>query len=226
MGLYSWVTSSFVRHFPLTLVQSAQPLAVHAALNERFSFQVALHATGGEKPLSVQVKVSGPKGWEFRVRRIGYVPVRHRNTPVEAGSLDADGAGFIPGFVPDPLFDQNTMLLARNETHAFWISVRPGQDAHPGQYQIRVSVSGETSEEAKHSVYGDSFLVYPGEHGPVDSVRWEVIAEALQDYALLQTLDVDRNCELLQPIKGFEEFPKMEAWRLDARAQLLTQAAC
>jgi hypothetical protein len=60
----------------------------------------------------------------------------------------------------------------------------------------------------------------------VDSVRWEVIAEGLQDYALLQTLDVDRNCKLLQPIKSFEEFPKMEAWRLDARARLLTQAEC
>jgi hypothetical protein len=539
MAFHSWVTSSFVRHFPLTPVQSAQPLAIRAALNERFSFQVAVHATGGQRPLSVQVEVSGPKDWDIRVRRIGYVPVRHRNTPVEAGCLDADGAGFIPGFVPDPLFDENTILLARNETHAFWVTVCPGQDAHPGQYPIWIRVSGEKGDEVEHSVsvhlhnlllkrrthfpvtnwfyvdslidwyktdlfderlwdilanyvrnlvehgqdtlyvpaftppldgvkrptqllrvqcrgpeeyefdwqdvrryvrladklgvayfewchlftqwgaehplrvyegqgrderllwdpgisatsqtyrvfleqflpelerflveeqiaersffhvsdephgvehlenyraarallkelapwmkvmdalsdlvfaqeglidlpvphirvapdfvqagipcwcyycvglrgrslnrlldtplakiamhgflfyrwpfegflhwgynywyqemtrnlidpytvqdslhwekgwvYGDSFLVYPGEHGPVDSVRWEVIAEALQDYALLQTLDVDRNCKLLQPIKSFEEFPKMEAWRLDARAQLLTLAEC
>jgi len=539
MDLYSWITSCFVRHFPLTPVQPAQPLAIYAALNERVSFQVAVRATGGEKPLPVQVTVSGPKGWDIRVRRIGYVPVRHRNTPVETGSLDADGAGFIPGFVPDPLFDENTMRLARDETHAFWVTVYPGQDAVPGPYPICARVSGEQGDEIEHAVsvhlhdlllkrrtdfpvtnwfyvdalidwyktdlfderlwdilanyirnlvahgqdtlyvpaftppvdgvkrptqllrvkrlgseeyafdwqdvrryvrlagklgvayfewchlftqwgaqhplrvyegqgrdekllwdpgisatsqtyrvflaqflpelerflaeegiaecsffhvsdephgvehlenyraaramlkelapwmkvmdalsdpafaqeglidvpvpnirvaldfmqagipcwcyycvgprgrplsrlldtplakiamhgflfyrwpfegflhwgynywyqemtrnlidpytvqdslhwekgwmYGDSFLVYPGERGPVDSIRWEVIAEALQDYALLQTLDVDRNCGLLEPIKSFEDFPKMESWRLDARAQLLARVGC
>jgi hypothetical protein len=50
-----------------------------------------------------------------------------------------------------------------------------------------------------------------------------VIAEALQDYALLQTLGVDRDDELLRPIMSFTDFPKTEAWRLETRAQLFAR---
>jgi len=36
--------------------------------------------------------------------------------------------------------------------------------------------------------YGDPFVIYPGRDGqPMDSIRWEVFAESLQDYAILQT---------------------------------------
>ena len=110
MALYSWIASSRVRHFPLTPPQVAQPLSIEAALNERFSFQVAVHTESGE-PLPVRVEVLAPDHWEARVRRVGYVPVRHRNTPVVEGPLDADGAGFIPGYVPDPLFEEDTVFL-------------------------------------------------------------------------------------------------------------------
>jgi len=37
---------------------------------------------------------------------------------------------------------------------------------------------------------GDPFVVYPGAKGPIDSIRWEIFAESLQDYQLLQTLRV------------------------------------
>jgi hypothetical protein len=73
--------------------------------------------------------------------------------------------------------------------------------------------------------YGDPFMVYPGADGPVDSIRWEVFAEALQDYALLQTLGFDRGNELLAPIKSFEDFPKHESWRRAARRRLLSGSA-
>ena len=68
--------------------------------------------------------------------------------------------------------------------------------------------------------YGDTFYVYPGEKGPVDSIRWEVFAESLQDYALLQTLGVDRDDKLLAPLKSFADFPKDAAWRKAAKARL------
>ena len=151
MTLHSWIASSRVRHFPLTPPQPPQPLLIEAALNERFSFQVPVHLDSDE-PLPVHVSVSAPARWEARVRRVGYVPVRHRNTPVEAGPLDADGAGFIPGFVPDPLFDEDGFLLAGHETHAFWISVRPALDARPGGYQIEVEVSAEGGDPVVHVV--------------------------------------------------------------------------
>lgn len=73
--------------------------------------------------------------------------------------------------------------------------------------------------------YGDPFVVYPGsaEVGPLDSIRWEVFAESLQDYALLQTLGVDMNSNLLKPLKSFQDFPKTEVWINTARRRLLKE---
>ena len=78
---------------------------------------------------------------------------------------------------------------------------------------------------ARGWAYGDPFLVYPGTEGPVDSIRWEIFAESLQDYRLLQTLDVSRDDPLFQPIRSFETFPKEAAWRRDQRARLFRKAA-
>jgi len=36
---------------------------------------------------------------------------------------------------------------------------------------------------------GDSWIVYPGRDGPVDSIRWEQMREGIQDYELLWLLD-------------------------------------
>lgn len=36
---------------------------------------------------------------------------------------------------------------------------------------------------------GDAFAVYPGEDGPLDSIRWEVFREALQDLRALELLE-------------------------------------
>jgi hypothetical protein len=68
--------------------------------------------------------------------------------------------------------------------------------------------------------FGDTFLVYPGENGPIDSLRYEAFADSLQEYALLQTLGVDRNDQLLAPLKSFKDFPKTEAWLRKARKAL------
>ena len=32
--------------------------------------------------------------------------------------------------------------------------------------------------------YGDPFVVYPGPDSPLDSIRWEIFAESMQDYRL------------------------------------------
>ncbi|HZQ55336.1 MAG TPA: DUF4091 domain-containing protein [Bryobacteraceae bacterium] len=69
--------------------------------------------------------------------------------------------------------------------------------------------------------YGDPFVVYPGPDGPLDSIRWEVFAEALDDYALLQTAGVPPDSPLLQEIKDFADFPKSEDWVSKTRARIL-----
>lgn len=72
--------------------------------------------------------------------------------------------------------------------------------------------------------YGDTFLVYPGENGPIDSIRWELFADAMQDFRLLQTLGVSRDDPLLAPIESFRDFPKDPAWRDKARKALFRRA--
>ena len=52
-------------------------------------------------------------------------------------------------------------------------------------------------------------------------MRWEVFAESLQDYRLLQTLGVARDDALFAPIQSFADFPKAAAWRDAARLRLL-----
>ena len=70
--------------------------------------------------------------------------------------------------------------------------------------------------------HGDPFMVYPGPNGPIDSIRWEVFAESLQDYALLQTAGIDPGDALLSPMKTYADFPKTEEWIREARRRILT----
>jgi len=72
--------------------------------------------------------------------------------------------------------------------------------------------------------YGDTFLVYPGPSGPVDSIRHEVFKESLQDMALLQTLGVDPEGKLLSAFRDFDDYPKTEDWVPKARRKLLQEA--
>ena len=71
--------------------------------------------------------------------------------------------------------------------------------------------------------YGDCFMVYPGENGPLDSIRWEVFSESLQDYALLQTLGIGR--ESLSELHSFEDFPKSAEWLNKTRKKLFSRKA-
>ncbi len=91
----------------------------------------------------------------------------------------------------------------------------------PGNYTIDPYTVQDGLAWASGWAYGDTFLVYPGPDGPVDSMRWEVLSEGLQDYSLLQTLGVRRDDSLFAPIISFADFPKSEDWRLAARRRLL-----
>ena len=70
--------------------------------------------------------------------------------------------------------------------------------------------------------YGDPFVVYPGKDGPLDSIRWEVFAESLQDYALLQTAGLKPNDPMFESLLDYQSFPKTEKWLAEARAKILS----
>jgi hypothetical protein len=59
---------------------------------------------------------------------------------------------------------------------------------------------------------GDGHVVYPGPTAPIDSIRWEVFAESLQDYAILQTAGVAADDPMLADIKTYVDYPKNEEW--------------
>ena len=63
--------------------------------------------------------------------------------------------------------------------------------------------------------------VYPGQDGPLDSIRWEVFAESLQDYALLQSAGVDKDDPMFADLKDYDDFPKIEDWIKAARERVL-----
>ncbi len=59
--------------------------------------------------------------------------------------------------------------------------------------------------------YGDPFVVYPGADGPLDSVRWEVWAEAMQDLAILRQTGIPRDHPRLAGIGGYDAFDWSDA---------------
>jgi hypothetical protein len=73
--------------------------------------------------------------------------------------------------------------------------------------------------------YGDPFVVYPGANGPVDSIRWEIFAESLQDYAMLQSAGIKPDDPLLAPLQDYNQFPKSEGWILKAVEEIMARGA-
>ncbi len=151
MAVFSWLSSSFVRHFPRTEVRCSDRLTIDAALNERFSFQVVMRMDN-PIPQKVCVEVDGSGEMSIRVRRIGYVPVLHRNILEESDMVDLDGFDHIPGYVGDPLFDDDSIILPPQETNAFWITVQPGRMITPSNHEIRVTVIPENGRSKTHTV--------------------------------------------------------------------------
>lgn len=69
--------------------------------------------------------------------------------------------------------------------------------------------------------HGDPFIVYPGPDGPLDSIRARVFAQSLQDFALLQTLNIDPKDKRLAKLENFKDFPRDHNWTTKLRRQLL-----
>lgn len=147
MALTSWLSDPFKRFFPKSPSEVRKTLSLDYALNERMSFQVLVRQDLG--PQKVRVEASGPDGWDIRVRRIGYVPVRHANTGAEGMPEEADLGDGLPGYVPDPLFNEDMVLLPQGETHGFWVSVKAGKGAKAGTYPIAIKVIPERDKPVK-----------------------------------------------------------------------------
>lgn len=137
MKLNCILLPSTVRLFPCDALPVHSLSRIDVARNERFSFQLGLRA---DEAVRIRVSLVGPDGWALRVRRVGFVPMPHHNTPILSDPLDTDGLGRIPGYVPDPLFDESELSLPQGEASAFWFTVQPASGATPGRHRLCVSI--------------------------------------------------------------------------------------
>lgn len=75
---------------------------------------------------------------------------------------------------------------------------------------------------------GDAYLVYPGEEGPIESIRLEVLFEALQDLRALELLEskLGREQVIAMLEEGLEEeislstYPRETEWYIQKREQI------
>ncbi|MCJ8012127.1 DUF4091 domain-containing protein [Paenibacillus sp. KQZ6P-2] len=93
------------------------------------------------------------------------------------------------------------------------------------QYSKRVIDPFRVTDAGGAFPSGDAFLVYPGEEGPIESIRMEVLREALQDLRALRLLEsiLGREAVLEALDEGLEEpitfssFPRDADWLLSKR---------
>ena len=64
---------------------------------------------------------------------------------------------------------------------------------------------------------GDTFLVYPGENGPVSSLRWEQLREGIQDYELAMIASANIQCP--DEMVDFEQAISLACRNVDGRAK-------
>lgn len=133
MKFTAYLSTPFARVFPGALPSQPPLTSVDTALNEHFSFQLVARA---DADVAVKASVEAPDGWTIRLRRVGMVPVPHRNTSGEDTPGDLEPSWAIPGFVPDPLFDGDTAQVAAGENAVFWITATPPPGVGPGRYKI------------------------------------------------------------------------------------------
>ncbi|CQR46876.1 hypothetical protein BN1058_01160 [Paraliobacillus sp. PM-2] len=96
------------------------------------------------------------------------------------------------------------------------------------QYSKKVINPYENTDAGYAFASGDAFLVYPGEDGPIESVRLEVFYEALQDLRALELLENKigkehvvalLEKEIEHPIT-FKQYPSESEWLLEKREQI------
>jgi len=178
MDVRCWLASSLRRQFPGTPSGKRTLLELLCARGERASFQVCVRNREELRPVEVQACVEGAPGVQVRVRRVGCVPVPHHNTETPKDELD--GVGAIPGYVPDPLFDETTALVAPGETQAFWVTLHVSPDAEPGivTLPVQVDVAGET-QAMSVELRVSSVVIQPRRDFPV--TQW-FYADAIIDW--------------------------------------------
>ena len=147
MTFTHWLADAHQRIFPFGNKVSNRPIVLDAARGERLAFQAAVSfdvPPGSPTVATVEAKVDAPN-LKVRIRRVGFVPVAHLNTDTPADECDV--LDHVPGFVPDPLFDEQKATLAAGETVAFWFTINIPETCKPGPAPVTVTLCVTKDEE-------------------------------------------------------------------------------
>ena len=177
MGIRAWVTDSLERQFPLGKPGRARTIRLAAGRGERLAFQAAFTHTGATAR-RVSITARTTSGLRLRIRRVGCVPMPHHNTDTPRD--ERDGCGLIPGYVPDPLFDEQAILAAPREVNAFWITVDVPRGITPGAKPIQVELSDDDGAKASLTAVFDVSRVVVNKRKNFHVVHW-FYADALCD---------------------------------------------
>jgi hypothetical protein len=191
--LSCWLQNSLGRVFPSSPPGGVQTVRLLAGRNERISFQACVH-NPMPSAISAHIAVDDAQDLAIVVRRVGYVPVAHFNTGTEQDQLE--GVGHIPGYVPDPLFPEQSALIGPFENQSFWITVAVPADAQPGlrTLDVRLTVENETVGQMQANIHISPLVVQPPKDFPV--THW-FYTDALCDWYRVEPFE-ERLWELLQ----------------------------
>lgn len=195
-----WLSGSLARVYPATPAGSQRSLNLLCARNESAAFQVCVRNEAVDHEAKVAVWAEVPEALDAQVRRVGYVAQRHLNTATPEDHLE--GIGHIPGFVPDPLFPENTTVLGPRETQSFWVTVRIPSDSPVGRHDVRLKVligekttrtltarldvrelmvADATEFLVGHWFYADALCDHYHVQ-PYDASFWEIVKPYMADY--------------------------------------------
>jgi hypothetical protein len=183
--LQFWLETSLKRVYPNSPPGSAAPLRLLAARNQKLSFQACF---GNRKINSVRVRcevVGAPQGWDVRVRRVGFVPLRNFNTHTPADELE--GIGQLPGMCPDPLYPEPTAHVGPKSNGAFWISVTVPEGAAVGTQRLTVRLTHEDEFSYTDWVRGEPWSIEL--HADVEVAS--LVVKPRKDFPVTQWISAD-----------------------------------
>ncbi|WP_018628640.1 DUF4091 domain-containing protein [Niabella aurantiaca] len=141
-----WLQSSLQRIFPQSPAQTAAALELQAARNSRVSFQVAFRSNMKDQT-HISCSTEGAETLHPRVRYVGLVPMPHFNTDVSPEELD--GVGYLPGWLPDPLYPVTKTEAHPFESRSFWITLQIPASLSPGIHDFHVRMRWQEGKEEK-----------------------------------------------------------------------------
>lgn len=163
-----WMESTLNRVFPQSPEGTSTSIELLSGRNMKLSFQAcvrnrSIHAQ------DVECVVTAPDAIKVRVRRVGYVPLKHLTTDTDPSELD--GAGLLPGLVPDPLFPEPRASVGPSENQSFWVSVFVPADAKPGKHDLKVTMKfgdkGSRSVDLTALINVKELVIKPRQSFPV-----------------------------------------------------------